>query len=180
MPRLMDDFSILCHRILRITQNGDYSNGNTAEGIDEGQTLAWRAITECEEKLKLLDAQIAALTLDDKGLVEEIAQTTYEYHMKEVKLARPNAVLDWGIFSTDPRYDENSNTYYDFAKSLLPLIAAHDVQARERERERIINIIYKWLNGGQKDGRTLTNAVFIDKLNYGTKEDIRQVLKGRE
>jgi len=48
----------LCHNILELARHGDYSNGNTAQGMDEGRVMAARMMADYEQQLKNFEKEI--------------------------------------------------------------------------------------------------------------------------
>ena len=47
----------ICDQLLEFAQHGDYSNGNVAQGVDEGNFIAGRRLEEIEKELKELKAK---------------------------------------------------------------------------------------------------------------------------
>jgi len=41
----------LCRNILELARHGDYSNGNTAQGMDEGQVMAGQMMADYEQQI---------------------------------------------------------------------------------------------------------------------------------
>lgn len=42
----------LCRNILELARHGDYANGNTAQGIDEGEVMAGRMMADYEAQIR--------------------------------------------------------------------------------------------------------------------------------
>jgi hypothetical protein len=47
----LDKVLCLCNKIIELAENGDYSNGNVAQGTDEGAFMAMRRLTELKKEL---------------------------------------------------------------------------------------------------------------------------------